>query len=309
MVIPLLLATPLTVLAQSINIDLGSPDDPAPDPGYRAAGLPGVWNKFDALTTNFEYPLVGLDGLAIPATVDQFGGTEIQKAPLGNPGDPTGNDAIFMRDALITHSPIENCLFFDALQPGTYEVLTYAWMPIRPAVLNIVRIDNNPTQTLVGGDWPGAQLENTTYARHFVDVGGSGFLGSHSGVPGGGDFEIGAALNGLQIRKLEPEPPLFPESSQLAWLASLDALRYDVVQGDLNTLRQTNGNFALSVEACVANDVVETHAAYPPGPASGEGQWFLVRGVTVLGNATYNAPGNSQVGNRDSLNFALASCP
>src|SRR2546426_108837 len=84
--------------------------------------------------------------------------------------------------------------------PATYEVLTYAWMPTAPATPNRVHIDTNPTTTTVGAAWPGAQTENVTYARHFVDVtAGNRWLRPHSGVPSGGNYTVGAALNGIQI--------------------------------------------------------------------------------------------------------------
>jgi len=293
----LLLTAPAA--AQSVNLDLGNPGDPAPGSRYRAAGMPGAWVKIDGLDSGFEYPLLGLDGRPVAATVDQIGGTEIQIGALGNPGDPAGQDAIFMADALITHTPIENCLFYDNLQQGTYEVLTYAWMPTLPEVLNAIRVDFNPNENLIGGAWPGGQTEGVTYARHFVEVGAGGFLGTHSGVPDGADFEIGAALNGVQIRKLSVEPPLFPERATLAWLASLDAVSYDVVQGDLAQLRAGGGNFAFATQSCLSNDTPSTSVAYGSDPAPGSGQWFLIRGVTPTGNATYESPGTSQVGTRD----------
>jgi hypothetical protein len=39
----LLFAAPLA--AQSVNLDLGDPGDPAPDRRYRSAGMPGAWVK------------------------------------------------------------------------------------------------------------------------------------------------------------------------------------------------------------------------------------------------------------------------
>ena len=299
----------VTAMAQSVNIDLGENDAPAPGSGYRGAGMPGVWNKFDALASGFEYPLVGLDGQPIVGTVDQLGGTEIQTVPMGNPGDPRAGDAIFMGDALITHTSIENCLFFDALEPGTYEVLTYAWMPIQPTAQNKVRVDFNPTINLVGGSWPGAQTEGVTFARHFVDVSETGFLGTHSGVPDGGDFVLGAALNGVQIRKLEPEPPLFPEPTELRWLASLNADSYDVVQGDLAILRAT-GKYAQAAQACLGDDTVSTSQSYGADPLPGQAQWFVLRGVTATGNETYDSPGGNQPASRDAgLDLSPNGCP
>jgi hypothetical protein len=53
-------------LAQSINIDLGPPGTEPPS-SYRAAGMPGQWQKFEATTWGEFHDLVDLDGNAIPA--------------------------------------------------------------------------------------------------------------------------------------------------------------------------------------------------------------------------------------------------
>jgi len=297
--------------AQSINIDLGLSTAPRPPVGYRGAGLPGYWNKFEAVDTQANYALYGLDGILTSASLHQIGGTEIVTTPLGGPGNPTGADAVLLGDALVTHTTVENCLFFDTLQPGTYEVLTYAWMPTAPATPNRVHIDTNPAVTTVGGAWTGAQAENVTYARLFVDVTLSGrWLRPHSGVPSGGNYGVGAALNGIQIRRLAVQPPLFLAHGQLEWLASLGATSYDVVHGDLRTLHDTGGNFTLSTVDCLANNRVETSLARAAAPPAGEGDWFLVRGIGPGGSQTWDEPGASQVGSRDAeINAAIAACP
>lgn len=161
----LLLAAGLstTALAQSINIDLGVPGTAPPD-GYGAAGMPGARNKFEAVDTHITYPLFDLHGNPTGATLHQIGGTEIRDAALGGPGDPTGSDAVLLKDTLVTHTTVENCLFINSLTPGTYEVRSYAWMPDEPTIMSNVHIDTNPTSTLVGGGWPGLQREGVTFA-------------------------------------------------------------------------------------------------------------------------------------------------
>src|SRR5262247_1437632 len=52
-----LLLTTTLLPAQSINIDLGQPGAPRPPSTYRAAGLPGYWNKFDATNSSTYYSL------------------------------------------------------------------------------------------------------------------------------------------------------------------------------------------------------------------------------------------------------------
>lgn len=309
-----LLAAPLlssTLLhAQSINIDLGQPSAPRPPSTYRAAGLPGYWNKFDATNSSTNYPLYLLDGSLSGAILHQIGGTEIVTATLGGTGQPRGADAVLLGDALVTHTTVENCLFYDGLAPGTYEVLTYAWMPTAPATPSLVHIDTNPTFTMVGAPWPGALTENVTFARHFVQVTTSAWLRPHSGVPSGGNYTIGAALNGIQIRRLIVQPPLFMSRGRLEWLASLNATSYDVVRGDLGTLHATGGDFTAATVECLANNTTATQLDHAVDPAAGGGFWFLVRGVGAGGPMTWDDPGYSQVGSRDAeINAALMSCP
>lgn len=305
-----LLVSTTLLPAQSINIDLGQPGAPRPPDHYRGAGLPGYWNKFDAINPSVYFPTYGLDGVLTPATVRQVGGTEIVTAPPGGPGGPAGADAILLGDALVTHSAVENCLYFDGLEAGTYEVLTYAWMPTAPATPNRVHIDTNPTVTMVGAAWTGAHMERVTFARHFVEVTSARWLRPHSGVPTGGNYGIGAALNGIQVRRLVVQPPLFVTRGKLEWLASLGATSYDVVRGDLGTLRATGGNFSIATAECLANNRTETWLDHAVAPAAGAGDWLLVRGVGPGGPMTWDEPGTSQVASRDAeINSAAAACP
>jgi hypothetical protein len=200
------LATP--AFSQSINLDIGEPAD-APSATYGAAGLPGVWNsvRCEHTTANpgpqpFDYMLVDLAGNATGVGLHQFGGTELLSAD-----DPTvsGDDATLLDDALVTHSiALKSCLYFNGLENGSYEVLTYAWMPNHPEVLNKVFFDFTPGFALVGGSWSGVHELGITYARHIIHV-TNGFMGPHAGLPDDGDPAIGGALNGMQLRKVSCE--------------------------------------------------------------------------------------------------------
>jgi hypothetical protein len=139
------------------------------------------------------------------ALFSQFGGTETLLVE-----DPalTGDDATLLEDFLITHTTIENCLFFRNIDPGRYIVLVYARMPDQPDVMSQTNVDEEPgnPDELVGGAWTGEHVEGVTYARHEAIVAASGTnagrLGMHSGVPAGGSLEIGAALNAVQIMRI-----------------------------------------------------------------------------------------------------------
>jgi hypothetical protein len=295
------------VSAQSINIDIGPPGTEPPT-GYRAAGLPGQWQKFEATTWGVFHNLVDVNGNPIAARVRQIGGTEIVIATLGGPADPQGSDAILLGDALLTHA-LENCLFFENLTSGTYEVLSYAWVPTAPTTLNHVWIDFHPVEPLIGGLWPGRFKVGVSHARHeFVVT--NGVINMHSGIPSGNGPNPGAALNGIQLRLMGPEPPLFVDRTKLVWLAALDATRYDVVSGDLATLRSTGGDFFAATDACLIDATFALQLSYTGEPNPGDVQWFLVRGKDTVGDLTWNAPGTAQVGNRDlEINAAVASCP
>ena len=63
------------VSAQSINIDFGLPNTGPPD-SYRAAGIDGTWNSFEAVGPE-TYQLLDVNGQLTGVTLSQFGGTEI----------------------------------------------------------------------------------------------------------------------------------------------------------------------------------------------------------------------------------------
>jgi hypothetical protein len=294
--------------AQTINIDLGLPGT-APPTGYRAAGMPGFWNAFEATEPTITYPLFDNHGQPTGATARQYGGTEILSLSLGGPGEPEGADALLLGDTLLTHTTIETCLFFHGLQNGTWEVTSYAWHPGKPSTQSSVHIDFNPTTVLVGGSWSGSLSDPGSYTRHLVPV-TTGFLGPHSGVPAGGDFGIGASLSGIQLRRVVEEPPLFlDDRSTLAWLTALDAQDHDVVRGDLVALRATGGDFTAAVTDCLADDTTSMSLHEAGLPAPGQGWFYLVRGSQVGGAMTWNSPGPGQVGDRDSeIDASAGNC-
>ena len=48
-------------------------------------------------------------------------------------------------------------------------------------------------------------------------------------------------------------------------------LNYDVVRGNLTTLVENNGDFAMAIEACVANDAISLTLPATDIPPPGEG--------------------------------------
>ena len=193
---------------QSFNIDFGQPGQ-GPPATYAAAGQPGVWLSIPATQGAWYMNLVNVAGAATAARLYQIGGTETL-----NIQDPalSGDDATLMNDFLATHTSTENCLFFYDLEPGSYEVIVYARMPAQPNVLSETHVDEEPGSPhfLVGGPWPGHHELLVSYSQHVAEVAASGpdagQLRAHSGVPAGGSYQIGAALNAIQIHKIEPVP-------------------------------------------------------------------------------------------------------
>lgn len=193
------------VFGQSFNIDVG-PAGPGPSAAYGAAGLPGFWNVVQAEHTTaspgpqaFDDILRDLDGNLTDVGLHQFGGMD-----LLTDVDPSvsGDDALLLDDAIVTHSiPLKTCFYFNGLDNGRYEYLTYAWMPNHPEVTSIAFIDNTPGTFTAGGAWPGQHVEGVTYTRHIVQV-TNGFMGPHVGLPNDGDPVIGGPCNGVQLRKL-----------------------------------------------------------------------------------------------------------
>jgi hypothetical protein len=191
--------------AQSFNVDFGDAAQ-GPPPTYAAAGLAGRWNSIPLPhTTSNPGPvpqdvhLVDLDGNPTNVGLHQYGGTELLAVD-----DPTisGDDALLLEDGLVTHSiAVKTCLYFNGLENGTYEVLTYAWMPAHPEVIARSFFDNTPGNYLSGGAWGGSHQLGLTYVRHIVQV-TNGFIGPHSGLQDTGDPVVGAMINGMQLRKI-----------------------------------------------------------------------------------------------------------
>ncbi|HJQ99462.1 MAG TPA: FG-GAP-like repeat-containing protein [Candidatus Polarisedimenticolaceae bacterium] len=95
----------------------------------------------------------------------------------------------------------------------------------------------------------------------------------------------------------------------LSWPGLGGADRYDVVRGDLGTLRSSAGNFTSSTLACVANDsaLLQTSDTTPAGSG---GLWYLARGVNCNANGTYDDPASSQLPGRDAeIGASSSPCP
>ena len=189
-----------SVHAQSFNLDFGNPTTKPPS-DYAAAGRAGEWVGLVAPHGTTTTNLTDVDGVVTDVRVRQLGGTQTLTAD-----DPAtaGNDSLLLDDYLVTFNAVESCLFFENLEPGDYEVLIYAWMPLEPTVDSLTNIDQEPgnPHVSVGGAWNGSHEEGVTFSRHLVPVGANGILNMHSGLAPGANPSLGAALNAVQIRRI-----------------------------------------------------------------------------------------------------------
>jgi hypothetical protein len=200
--------------SQSFNIDVGE-NGGAPPSSYAGAGQAGFWNSvradhvtpFTTGPTAQDVMLVDIHGNQTSVGFHQYGGMDLVSAD-----DPSvnGNDALLLDDYLATHSlTLESCMYLNGLENGSYEVITYAWMPNDPSTQQNVRFDFHPGSDPVGGTWTGAHVEGVTYSRRVVDV-TNGNIGLHVGIPSGGQTFPGAAFNGWQVTKLGTPVPALP---------------------------------------------------------------------------------------------------
>jgi hypothetical protein len=92
---------------------------------------------------------------------------------------------------------------------------------------------------------------------------------------------------------------------RLSWREAANAAAYDAVEGDLTSLRDAQGDYSLVPSACVADDLASTELSIAePGPAPGEGTWYLVRGERGGCRGTFGERVPSLHSARD-----LAVCP
>jgi hypothetical protein len=127
---------------------------------------------------------------------------------------------------------------------------------------------------------------------------GSCVAGSDNCTPGA---PVAEACNGLDddcngVADNGAPPPVsstelvFSDPDTLSWTNAVPGLQHDVVQGKLDVLRSTLGDFTDAVTACAAEDTGATSLADPSSvPPAGKGWWFLVRPVGCGGAGSYGS--------------------
>lgn len=136
-------------------------------------------------------------------------------------------------------------------------------------------------------------------------------------VPGGASFPriaLPISINGgycfdtvIDLRA-RPASRLRVYSSGIGWDPETEVAdaRYDVVQGDLQTLLETGGAFDVATWACLANRVSATWLPFGASPESGRGYWFLERSD----GGSYADADAAQVGSPDEqIAASVGACP
>jgi hypothetical protein len=101
------------------------------------------------------------------------------------------------------------------------------------------------------------------------------------------------------------------DKQTMNWDVVAEADRYDVVKGDLESLRSSLGDYTNSLRSCLEDDSTNTQTIDTDNPtAPNEGFYYLVRAHIDCRNGTYNTSQASQVGDRDAeIENSINRCP
>ncbi|ANM29857.1 hypothetical protein ABI59_10120 [Acidobacteria bacterium Mor1] len=106
-----------------------------------------------------------------------------------------------------------------------------------------------------------------------------------------------------------PAATLTLSTTTAEWCVVEGAAHYDLVQGSLDLLRSSGGDFAAATDICVVNDTTDTSAPLGAPQAPGSGQWFLLRS-NGIGTPTFDSMAASQAAPRDPGIIASGlACP
>ena len=136
--------------------------------------------------------------------------------------------------------------------------------------------------------------------------GNSNLLDTFSWIGSGTTTSVGVEA---QDRLLEVAG-LVAESVDFTWDTLDGATAYDVIRGDLSTLRSSMGDYTSAVVTCSEEDTTGTSTPHGSIPvASGEALWWLVRAVNGAGDGTYDALAFEQSAPRDTgIAASMSSC-
>ena len=143
----------------------------------------------------------------------------------------------------------------------------------------------------------------------------------NSCVPGEPSAEVCDGLDNDCNAVIDDAPPLqaiasldvatgaAPSDAALSWGTIAGASGYDLVRGDLRTLVEGGGAFATAIQACLADNTAALGMVESGTPASGEGFFYILRGVNCTGGS-WDEGGSGQAAPRGpSLALSPAACP
>jgi len=106
--------------------------------------------------------------------------------------------------------------------------------------------------------------------------------------------------------RARPMPRLAVDCGEVRWDPDSAPARYDLVRGDLETLRETGGDYQVATDECVASGVTAESIPYSVSPAPGGAYWFLQRTV----GDSYDAYDTALAEPRDAgIDGSPVSCP
>jgi subtilisin-like proprotein convertase family protein len=108
-------------------------------------------------------------------------------------------------------------------------------------------------------------------------------------------------------------PPLIDltvEPALLSWTSMPGAGGYDLLRGDISSLRASGGDFSQATVSCIGDDAGGTQLAHSENPPQDSGYWYLVRADGGGEVRTYDSFSFTQSGLRDEeIEGASGSCP
>jgi hypothetical protein len=111
---------------------------------------------------------------------------------------------------------------------------------------------------------------------------------------GTGDSNANGFLDTCEVTRLDVT------RTGLSWTPLAIADAYDVIAGDLATLRASGGDFTAATQICLAENQPGTALPHATDPGPGAGLWFLVRGAAGAVNLSWDTFTSDQVGSRDA---------
>ena len=103
---------------------------------------------------------------------------------------------------------------------------------------------------------------------------------------------------------------LLSDRSSIVWASPPGATSYDIVKGNLQSLKASRGDFAISLSTCVEDDSPDNSCTDTTVPPVGQGFYYLVRTFGCGQNGTYDDGSASQVESRDpEIQMSPVRCP